>query len=132
MLDERKRNVLFLEDDCGTREMVILTLRLSGMKVLCAKTRDEAWDLAHKYIFDLFLLDGLLPNGDSLELCRQLREFAPYTPIVFCSDLKHQADKQKGLDAGANNYLTKPFSGNLAETLFQTSVSQTPMQSSAF
>src|SRR5688500_13221714 len=107
-----KPTILFLDDDPDTREMVAVTLRLAGMNVILAKTRSEAWKLANEVWFELYLLDGLLPNGDSFQLCADLREFAPYTPIVFYSGLAFEKEIQRGFDAGANAYLTKPYDGN--------------------
>lgn len=112
--------VLFLEDDADTRDLVAFTLRRSGIDVVLAKTATEAWTLANNETFDLYLLDGLIPDGDSIELCRNLREASPSKPIVFYSGLAFKADIQRGLDAGANRYLVKPFDGNLAETILQT------------
>jgi len=67
----------------------------------------------------LFLLDGLIPNGDSLKLCRDLRLIEPTKPIVFYSGLAYKEDILRGLDAGATAYLIKPYSGDLAEELFR-------------
>ncbi|MEO7675091.1 MAG: response regulator, partial [Pyrinomonadaceae bacterium] len=58
--------------------------------------------------------------GDSLDLCRQLRQSAPATPIIFYSALGFPSDIRNGLEAGANAYLVKPYSGDLAETILQT------------
>ena len=55
-----------------------------------------------------------------MDLCRRLRTFAPHTPILFYSGDAYEADKQKGLAAGANGYLTKPYMDDLAETILQT------------
>jgi DNA-binding response OmpR family regulator len=114
-----KPNVLFLEDDADTRELVTYTLEQSGINVLPAETIAEAWALADTQAIDLYLLDGLIPHGDSLELCRDLRTFAPTKPIVFYSGLAYKADIQKGIDAGATAYLVKPYSGDLAEEILQ-------------
>lgn len=114
-----KPSVLFLEDDADTRDLVTYTLEQSGINVLPAETIAEAWALADTHTIDLYLLDGLIPHGDSLELCRDLRSFAPTKPIVFYSGLAYKADIQKGIDAGATAYLVKPYSGDLAEEILQ-------------
>ncbi len=113
----QKLKILFLEDDEDTRELVGFTLKRSGINIVSAETRHEAWDLAQKDAFDLYLLDGLLPNGDSLQLCRDLRKLSPFIPVVFYSGLAHKENIRRGFDAGCDDYLVKPYSGDLAGTL---------------
>ena len=112
--------VLYLEDDEDARDMVTFILNSSGIEVVAAEASDEAARLAKRGNFDLYLLDGLLPSGDSLELCRELRRLAPSTPIIFYSALGFPSDIKNGLAAGANLYLVKPYSGDLAETVLNT------------
>ncbi len=111
--------ILFLDDDQDTRELVQLTLALAGIRVYCAKTRSEAWDIATANRFDLYLLDGKLPDGDSCQLCADLRELAPDKPIVFLSALVSPSYMQRAFDAGASAFLKKPFMGNLGEEILQ-------------
>ncbi len=112
-----KMRVLYLEDDKDSREMVTFLLSSSGIEVATATSSKEAARLAKSETFDLYLLDGLLPTGDSFELCRDLREYSPSIPIVFYTALGFENDVKKGLNAGANAYLVKPFCGDLAEVL---------------
>jgi DNA-binding response OmpR family regulator len=63
------------------------------------------------------MLDSRFPDGDGLDLCRGLREYAPNTPIVFYSGDARETDKQKGLSAGASAYLVKPDFDNLASSI---------------
>ncbi len=113
----KKIKVLFLEDDEDTRDLVGFTLERSGFELVTAENRHTAWEIAQKEAFDLYLLDGLLPNGDSLQLCRDLRKLAPWSPIVFYSGLAHKENIRRGFDAGCADYLVKPFGGDLAERL---------------
>lgn len=113
-------SVLYLEDDADTRAMVTFILERSNIEVVVAETAAEAWDLATDRSFDLYLLDGLLPNGNSLDLCRDLRKYAPCKPIVFYTALAFQGDIEKGMAAGANAYLVKPYFGNLSQTVLET------------
>jgi DNA-binding response OmpR family regulator len=69
--------------------------------------------------FDLYLLDTRFPEGSGLELCRQLRKFNSQTPIVFYSGDAYEADKAKGLAAGADAYLVKPNTDTVTPTIFQ-------------
>ncbi len=119
MTDENKIRVLYLEDDEDSREMVSFTLNLAGMEVIDAVTSEQAWHLAAIQNFDFFLLDGLLPCGNSLKLCSDLRRYAPSTPIAFYSALGFPSDVRNGLAAGADAYLVKPYSGDLAEKILE-------------
>lgn len=114
-----KPNILFLEDDADTRELVKFTLEQGGINVISAETVTDAWHAALSHEVDLYLLDGLIPNGDSLKLCADLRAIEPTKPIVFYSGLAYKTDIQKGIDAGATAYLVKPFSGDLAEEILR-------------
>jgi DNA-binding response OmpR family regulator len=121
-----KPTVLFLEDDADTRALVKFSLEQAGINVISAETVDEAWLTAMEawttptlHDIDLFLLDGLIPHGDSLKLCADLRKIEPETPIVFYSGLAYKEDILKGLEAGATGYLVKPFSGDLAEEILR-------------
>ncbi len=105
--------ILFLEDDQDTREMVHLTLDLAGIRVHSVTTRADAWTIALENEFNLYLLDGKLPDGESFQLCADLREIAPEKPIVFYSALAFPNDMQRAFDAGATAYLKKPFEGDL-------------------
>ncbi len=115
-----KMRFLYLEADAESRRMVTFMLSQSNIEVVLADTVTEAWRLANSQNFDLFLLDGLFPGGNSLNLCRKLREYAPNTPILFYSAMGFQSDIQNGLDAGANAYLVKPYEGDLSETVLNT------------
>ncbi len=114
------RRVLYSDDNEDARFMVTVMLKIAGIKVTTAGTIAEAWRLAQAEQFDLYLLDSRFPDGDGLDLCRRLREFAPHTPILIYSGDAYETDKQKGLAAGANAYLTKPYLDDLAVTVRQT------------
>ncbi len=109
--------VLYAEDNEDASDLMSILLGFSEIKTTAAKTIDEAWLLAQSEKFDLFLLDSHFPDGDGLELCRRLRELKPLTPILFYSGYAYETDKQKGLAAGANVYLVKPDSENVASTI---------------
>lgn len=111
--------VLYAEDNEDASEMMSCLLGFSGIKTTSAKTINEAWLLAQSEKFDLFLLDSQFPDGDGLDLCRRLHELDPLMPILFYSGNAYETDKQKGLAAGANVYLVKPDSENVASTIQQ-------------
>jgi CheY-like chemotaxis protein len=109
--------VLYADDNEDSCLMISVLLEISGIEVTCAQSVAEAWRLAQTEHFDLYLLDVRFPDGDGLLLCRKLREYDLHTPILIYSGNAYDADKQKGLAAGANAYLTKPYVNNLAETI---------------
>lgn len=109
--------VLYADDNEDSCLMVSILLEISGIEVVAAPSVAEAWRLAQIEHFDLYLLDVRFPEGNGLELCRKLREYDRHTPILFYSGNAFEADKQKGLAAGANDYLTKPYVNNLADTI---------------
>jgi DNA-binding response OmpR family regulator len=94
-------------------------LGISNIEVKSANTVADAWQLAQTERFDLYLLETRLPDGNGFDLCRRLHRFAPRTPIVFYSCEAYPIDRQKGLAAGAIDYLTKPYLADLAVTIRQ-------------
>jgi DNA-binding response OmpR family regulator len=120
MKRKTKLQVLYVEDDEDSRELVSFIFGLADIEVILAKTADEAWKSAHAHKFDIFLLDGMLAAGSSLSLCGDLHKFAPKTPILFYSALAYPVDVQNGMDAGANGYLVKPYFGDLSEMVLNT------------
>jgi DNA-binding response OmpR family regulator len=120
MKRKTKLQVLYVEDNEDARELVSFIFGLSDIDVILAKTAKEAWQLALKDRFDIYLLDGMLSDGPSLNLCRDLHKFAPNTPILFYSALAYPVDVQNGMDAGANGYLVKPYFGDLSEMVLNT------------
>jgi CheY-like chemotaxis protein len=100
--------VLFVDDDEDACEILKLLMSSCGIDATCARSAVEAWPLIRGQCFDLFVLDGWLPGIDGFEFCRQIREFDSNTPILFYSGAAYDTDKQKGIAAGANAYVTKP------------------------
>ncbi len=99
--------------------MLSTMLGFSSIETTSANTIDEALRLAQVEQFDLYLLDTQFPEGSGLDLCKQLREFNPQTPIVFYSGDAGEPDRAKGLVAGADAYLVKPHSDTVAATIFR-------------
>jgi DNA-binding response OmpR family regulator len=105
--------ILIVEDHEDTRELMVFLLKQSDYEVLSAACIAEALTLIKKEQPDLVVLDSLLPDGNGLELCRNLHRVTPTTPILFCSGLAYEADKQEALTSGAHAYLIKPVDPNL-------------------
>jgi len=101
-------SVLYIEDDKDTRELVTLLLEQSGYELVAAENYDEALLLARTNRFDRYLIDHRMSGGSGIDLCKKLREFNPFTPVLFYSGAAYETDKQPALVAGAQAYLVKP------------------------
>ena len=102
-------NVLVVEDDTSICRSVATALRTEGFEVDIATTGIQGEALANSKPYDLLLLDITLPGVDGLTLCRGLRASGNTAPIIFLTARGELAHKIAGLDAGADDYLAKPF-----------------------
>lgn len=105
--------ILVVEDEPAIREMLITTLELAGFVCLQASDVVTAHHLAVDHRPNLILLDWMLPNGMSgIDLCRRLKkdELLSEIPIIMVTARSEEDNKVQGLDAGADDYITKPFS----------------------
>jgi two-component system, OmpR family, response regulator len=93
-------------EDC--RNMLSTALRLCRIEARAVATATEALSLIQTERFDLYLLDASFPDLDGFELCRRMRDLDPHAPILFFSGAPYEADKKRGLEAGANDYVMKP------------------------
>jgi two-component system alkaline phosphatase synthesis response regulator PhoP len=103
------KRVLVVDDDVKTVELVKLYLNRDGYKVLTAYDGIEALRLARESHPDLIVLDLMLPGINGLNICRTLRDESD-VPIIMLTAMTTDQDKLKGLDMGADDYVTKPFS----------------------
>ncbi len=103
-------HLLLVEDDLGIGEPLARSLRREGYEVEWAQTGGEALVLATATPPDLVLLDLTLPDIDGLEICTQLRALSATLPIVMCTARAEEIDIIVGFEAGADDYVTKPFS----------------------
>lgn len=103
-------HVLLIEDDARIREIVERGLGSRGLVVTSAPDGPTGLDLARKLEVDLVLLDLMLPGMSGLEVLEELRMAKPRLPVVALTALDDTSSKVAGLDAGADDYLTKPFS----------------------
>ncbi|CAN5802345.1 response regulator transcription factor [soil metagenome] len=106
--------VLLVEDDEGIARPLAAALRTDGYEVLRVATGAEALERAAQGVRAV-VLDLGLPDLDGVEVCRRLREVAPGVPVLMLTARTTEADVVVGLDAGADDYVTKPF--RLAELL---------------
>jgi two-component system, OmpR family, response regulator len=104
------RNVLVIEDEKDIARLVQLHLQDLPCKVELAFDGHAGLAAAEKKTFDLVVLDLMLPGIDGLEICRRLRSRPPYTPIMMLTAKASELERVLGLELGADDYLTKPFS----------------------
>ena len=107
-----QRTILVVEDDADLRDLITYNLRGEGYFVLTAADGVTALEIARQNPISLVLLDLMLPRLDGLDVCRQLRA-KPETasvPILMLTARGEETDKVVGLEVGADDYVTKPFS----------------------
>ncbi|MCV2366026.1 phosphate regulon transcriptional regulator PhoB [Paucibacter sp. DJ1R-11] len=106
--------ILVVEDESAIAELISINLRHSGFEVTLASSADQAQYEVDRVLPDLVVLDWMLPGQSGLALARQWRgqQRTKDLPIIMLTARAEETDKVSGLDAGADDYLTKPFSTN--------------------
>jgi two-component system phosphate regulon response regulator PhoB len=107
-----KETILVVDDEEDILELVRFNLSREGLTIICATSGEEAWKILKDDRIDLLVLDLMLPGMDGLELTRRLKK-EPRTqkiPIIMLSAKGEEADIVTGLELGADDYVTKPFS----------------------
>jgi two-component system, OmpR family, alkaline phosphatase synthesis response regulator PhoP len=107
--------ILIVEDEAGLATTLRDRLEREGYGVNVAPDGDAGFAMATSQSFDLMILDLMLPGLDGLAICRKLREAGASAPILMLTARRQLADKVRGLETGADDYLTKPF--QMAELL---------------
>jgi two-component system phosphate regulon response regulator PhoB len=104
--------VLVVEDEAAIAELISINLRHAGYEVTIATTADQAQAAVDAVLPDLVLLDWMLPGQSGLALAKHWRSQTRTRelPVIMLTARSEEADKISGLDAGADDYLTKPFS----------------------
>ncbi len=106
----RPARILVVDDDPTVAEVVQAYLRRFGMEADCAGDGPTALALAAATPPDLVILDLMLPGIDGLEVCRRLRALHPDLPVIMLTARGEESDRVLGLEVGADDYVTKPFS----------------------
>jgi len=101
--------VLVVEDDPQLQKILATGLVEQGYEVAAASTYAQGWERATYGAWTLIILDVMLPDGDGLALCASLRDAGIVTPVLVLTARGSVDDKVSGLDAGADDYLAKPF-----------------------
>ena len=101
--------LLVVEDEPKLAALVARGLREEGYAVDVAERGEDALWMAHAAPYDAILLDVMLPGADGFDVCRRLRKEAVWSPILMLTARDAVGDRVTGLDAGADDYLSKPF-----------------------
>ncbi len=104
------KHILVVEDDLDIGRLLGMHLTDLAYVVEIAKTGVEGLQYVLSKRYDLIILDVMLPGIDGLEICRQIRSLPSYTPILMLTAKSSEIDRVLGLEVGADDYLTKPFS----------------------
>lgn len=109
-LGETKRRILVVEDDADIAEILRLNLADEGYAVDWAADGETGLERLGAEHHDALILDIMLPGIDGLEVCRRVRAMGRYTPIIIISARSGESQRILGLELGADDYVTKPFS----------------------
>jgi two-component system KDP operon response regulator KdpE len=109
MMVPQQCNVLIVDDEPSLRKVLRTSLSAGGFSVEEARSGEEALGAAQQKVFDLVLLDINMPGIGGVETCRRLRDLTPRAGIVMVTVRDMEDDKVHALEAGADDYVTKPF-----------------------
>ncbi|MGD2051979.1 MAG: response regulator transcription factor [Acidimicrobiia bacterium] len=109
MDNEPRSKVLVAEDDRAVREAVERALTFEGYDVITARDGAETLSTVLREAPDAIVLDVMMPHVDGLEACRRLRARGDATPVLMLTARHEVSDRVEGLDAGADDYMVKPF-----------------------
>lgn len=101
--------ILVIEDEIKIANFTALALREMSYAVDLADSGTKAREFFEQYEYDLVILDIMLPDDDGVKLCQAFKRIRPEVPILMLTTLAHIHDKVRGLDSGANDYMTKPY-----------------------
>ncbi len=108
--DQRRPLILVVEDEAPIADVLRLYLDRSGFDVAVASDGPGGLDAVHQRRPDAVILDVGLPGMDGTEICRRMRAEGDWTPVLFCTARDDEIDRVLGLEMGADDYITKPFS----------------------
>ena len=104
------KKILIIEDDTAILKGLIENLQQEHYKVLSAEDGEKGYQMVKKENPDLIILDVMLPSKNGFEICQDLRKEKVATPIIMLTGKGEETDKVLGLELGADDYVTKPFS----------------------
>lgn len=103
-------NILIVEDDKGIQDMLDYSLTPEGYTLYSAFTVKEGWEIIESKAIDLVLLDWMLPDNSGIDLLHRIRKYHSMLPVIMITAKTEEEDRILGLDVGADDYITKPFS----------------------
>lgn len=110
VIDNKRKNILIIEDDRQIVELLMIHLKDNFCESTAALNGHQGLHLALTERFDLIILDIMLPDANGFDICRNVREQKKNIPILMLTARSEEIDKVIGLETGADDYLTKPFS----------------------
>ncbi|NIK78548.1 two-component system alkaline phosphatase synthesis response regulator PhoP [Paenibacillus castaneae] len=105
-----RKKILVVDDEPSISMLIAFNLKLAGYDVRCVSDGEAVFDMLKPFRPDLIVLDLMLPKMDGIQVCRELRKQNNAVPIIMLTALQDVTDRIAGLDNGADDYLTKPFS----------------------
>jgi len=123
-MQPNRNRILCVDDHEDSLGMMKVLLELWNYEVALAGTADDGLHMAQSEPFDLYLLDTHLPDESSFELCEQICGVPGHAPVVFISTTPYETDKQRGRQAGAIAYLTKPLDFDVLEITLTRVITQ--------
>jgi two-component system alkaline phosphatase synthesis response regulator PhoP len=108
----QKRNIFLVEDEVHIQQLMQYNLEANGFLVNAFSTGEDLLKHCETILPDMFILDLMLPGIDGLEICRRVRQDKrmKYIPLIFLTASGEEFDRVLGLEMGADDYITKPFS----------------------
>ena len=103
------KRILFAEDNEMIIKGLTYALKQAGYDVTVGRTARQAKELAGSVLFDLAILDIMLPDGSGYDICRGIKSDFPDMPVIFLTAKDEESDVVEGFDAGADDYVIKPF-----------------------
>ena len=128
---EQKKRVLIVEDEKSIVDILRFNLEKEGYAALTAYDGEAGLDQALKENPDLILLDVMLPKMNGFDVCRIRREKGSSVPVIILTAREEETDKVLGLEIGADDYITKPFSMRELMARVKANIRRTAMQQSA-
>ena len=128
---DSKKTVLIVEDEKNIVDILRFNLQREGFGTLEAYDGEAGLQLALEQDPDLILLDLMLPKRNGFDVCRAIREQGRATPILMLTAREEETDKVLGLELGADDYITKPFSMRELLARVKANIRRTAMQESA-
>jgi len=102
--------ILVVEDDQGIQDMLKYSLSAEGYTLYQALTVKDGWSIIENKVVDLVLLDWMLPDNSGIDLLHRIRKYHSMLPVIMVTAKTEEEDRILGLDVGADDYVTKPFS----------------------